>query len=338
MPFESGNTKGAGTQLQAGHTKSIGKGRPKGIFNANDADKIKQRLFKILKRRMAKPEEVEKVSTETLIKFLSQCINTSGAKEVITSNITYISNIDRDKIQGQTIAAIYKQDTSIDTVTDNPALGIDNGNVCDDNCQGKDKALVSKDLNNDIGILSKGNAISIDNTKSVPDVVSTHTQPAPTQAPIQSNQDIYTIQQNDRDRDKHRQDKGNAHDNALPCNDQGLCLARNGGTVGEVRQKDACPGSGTGSVEGGMVAGEKVVVPVSTSSINPIVHTLTISSGLSKDTDLNSDNAIGIPPSFLKTSENINTVLPIYPHQESIITNNVRNGLIVGKNTLDREL
>ncbi len=75
----------------------FGKGRPPG--SKNTLWKIKDRLFRILLRRIVKDKDLDSVSTETLIKFASACLPKDFSLAVNRPpEINYISNVPRPEI------------------------------------------------------------------------------------------------------------------------------------------------------------------------------------------------------------------------------------------------
>jgi len=85
MPFMKGNT--------------YGRGRPKG--SKNTAPVIRDRLCRILLRRIVRDKDLESVSTSELIRFLSSVLPRDVSLTREDRNIVYVSNVPRPEIDNR---------------------------------------------------------------------------------------------------------------------------------------------------------------------------------------------------------------------------------------------
>jgi len=86
--------------FQKGNTYGKLGGRPKNSKSL--LPKIRDRVFNILSKRLLRKEEVDKISTEALLKFASNCLPKDMSLQVLRDpDITYVSNIPRPELENK---------------------------------------------------------------------------------------------------------------------------------------------------------------------------------------------------------------------------------------------
>jgi hypothetical protein len=107
--FQPGNTK----------TAEWGKlgGRPKGAKNTLPI--IRDKLFRILLRRITREKDLETVDTATLIKFASACLPKDMTLAVQRpAEINYISNVPRPEVDNECVPIISHDDNGNNLVVE----------------------------------------------------------------------------------------------------------------------------------------------------------------------------------------------------------------------------
>ena len=96
--------------FQPGH--HLATGRPKG--SKNQLPRIRDKLFNLLLRRLARDRELESVDTSTLIKFCSACLPKDMSLSVNRQpDITYISNVPRPELQNNDLQQKSERDVDV---------------------------------------------------------------------------------------------------------------------------------------------------------------------------------------------------------------------------------
>ena len=104
----------------------LGSGRPKGAKNTLPI--IRDKLFRILLRRITSDKDLEGVDTATLIKFASACLPKDMSLAITKDPvITYISNVPRPELNNEYVPIKLPDSNgdNIDVTTQSIATHID---------------------------------------------------------------------------------------------------------------------------------------------------------------------------------------------------------------------
>ena len=107
----------------AGNTLGRSGGRPKGAKNTLPI--IRDKLFRILLRRITSEKDLESVDTATLIKFASACLPKDMSLAITKDPvITYISNVPRPELQNNDLQQKYADDVVVSDIQKPLVVGV----------------------------------------------------------------------------------------------------------------------------------------------------------------------------------------------------------------------